>query len=127
MLRLVPIILALQACGPDETIAGYTDSTAVFVLQSIDGSDFDATATLFLGDTGRLSGNGPCNSFFADQTAPYPWFDAGPIAATRRACPALAAEGIYFEALSQMTISEVLNDVLILSNDAGREMVFQAE
>ena len=47
------------------------------------------------------------------------------VAATKRACPDLAAENAYFTALQSMTLSEVLGNVLILSNDAGDEMVFR--
>jgi heat shock protein HslJ len=127
MLRTLPIAILLAACGPDETISGYADPDAVYVLDTLDGAAFTTRATLQLNETGQITGDGPCNSFFADQTAPYPWFAAGPIAATRRACPDLDAESQYFTALSEMSISETLGNVLILSNDAGREMVFQSE
>ena len=55
--------------------------------------------------------------------APYPWFETGPILVTRRACPDLEAEGDFLRALESMSQAEVLGSVLILSNDAGREMV----
>ncbi|MBC7178797.1 MAG: META domain-containing protein, partial [Roseovarius sp.] len=38
----------------------------------------------------------------------------------------LAEEALYLTALAEMTLVEVLGDVMILSNDAGREMVFRA-
>ena len=56
---------------------------------------------------------------------PYPWIKIENIAATKRACPDLAAESAYFTSLQAMTLSEVLGDVLILSNDEGDEMVFR--
>jgi heat shock protein HslJ len=56
--------------------------------------------------------------------APYPWFEAGDIAVTRRACPDLAAETAFFDALADMTLAEVAGDALILSTPDGREMVF---
>jgi heat shock protein HslJ len=127
MLRLLPFIILLQACGPDETLTGYASADAVYVLQTLDGNNVAFRATLQLPEQGKISGTGPCNSFFAIQTAPYPWFDAGPIAATRKACPELTEEAAYFAALSEMTISETLGLVLILTNDTGREMAFQAK
>lgn len=116
--------LFLGACG-DETVTAYADMDS-FVLTSINGTPFEASATLNVGDAGRISGTAPCNSYNAAQTAPYPWFALGPIAATRRACPDLAAESAYFETLSQMTNVEVVGSVLILRNDTGAEMVFDA-
>jgi heat shock protein HslJ len=59
-------------------------------------------------------------------TVPYPWFDAGPIASTRLACPALDAEVAFFAALGQATLIEVGGDTLILSNPDGLKMVFTA-
>ena len=60
-------------------------------------------------------------------TTPYPWFGATQVASTKMACPDLAAETKFFEALAAMTLSEVLGGVMILSNDKGREMVFKAD
>jgi heat shock protein HslJ len=71
-------------------------------------------------------GQGPCNAFSASQTAPYPWFATGPLAATKRACPDLSAESAYFTALQEMTQVEILDDTMLLSNDAGREMLFKS-
>jgi heat shock protein HslJ len=42
------------------------------------------------------------------------------------ACPDLAAEAQFFDALSTMTLVEVLGRTLILTDDNGREMLFQA-
>jgi heat shock protein HslJ len=43
------------------------------------------------------------------------------------ACPDLAAESQYLTALGEMTLAEVSGPTLILSNDAGRSMVFTAQ
>ncbi|MGR3291722.1 MAG: META domain-containing protein, partial [Paracoccaceae bacterium] len=77
-------------------------------------------------EQGRIAGKGPCNSYSASQNAPYPWLELGLIAATRAACPDLAAEREFFQALGGMTQIEVLGDLLILRNDAGDEMIFRA-
>ena len=83
-------------------------------------------AILLFGEHGEITGNAPCNRYFGKQTAPYPWFSAKNIGATRRACPELDLEAAYLTALSEMTLSEVAGDTLILSNDLGREMVFKS-
>jgi len=99
---------------------------AVFNLVSIDGAPFGAEATIDLSEAGRIQGQAPCNQYFADQKTVYPWFEAGPIGATRMACDKLNEETAFFSALSEMTLSEALGDTLILSNPDGSEMVFQA-
>ena len=121
---LLPLLLSALSCG-DETISGYTDRGAVFQLRELDGAHYPARATLSFPEEGQVAGEGPCNSFRASQSAPYPWFAPGPIAATRRACPDLEAESRFFAALSEMTLIEAQGDTVILTNEAGREMVFR--
>ena len=106
--------LALFGCDRDETAAAYGAADAVWVLQEIDGASFPARASLEFGKDGAVSGEAPCNIFSTNNSVPYPWFKAGPIAATKRACPDLKAEAQYLDALSRMTQIEVLGDVLIL-------------
>lgn len=129
MMRMIGTMIALcalTACQKDETVANYGGAERQWTLLEIDGERFAARATLRFGDDGELRGEAPCNSYFGTQTAPYPWFRAENIGATRRACPDLAAEQRYLNLLAEMTLSEVAGDTLILSNDAGREMLFRA-
>lgn len=83
----VCIALALSACRGDETVSGYGAADRVWVLESVDGMPFAARAELEFPEQGKIAGQAPCNRFFADQSAPYPWFKPGPIGATRMACP----------------------------------------
>ncbi len=127
-MRLTLIIVALWVlvnCRGDETVAAYGAAGIIWQLHEIDGQPFEARATLSFPEEGKLSGDAPCNHYFGAQTAPYPWFKAENVGATRRACPDLAAETVYLAALSEMSLAEVAGDTLILSNDAGREMVFR--
>lgn len=117
---------ALAGCWADETLTGYGAKGRVWTLQSIDGTPFGARAEIEFPDEGRIAGRGPCNSFTAAQSHPYPWFATGPIVATRMVCPDLEREAAFFTALSAMTLAEVVGDTLILSTDTGREMVFRA-
>lgn len=126
-LLLMPALATLPACRADETVRGYGGADKTWALQEIDGAAFPARATLTFPESGQIAGEAPCNRYFGPMTAPYPWFDAKQIASTKRACPDLEAEGQFLKALSDMTLSEVSGDVLVLSNDAGREMVFKAE
>lgn len=119
-------ILALAGCRADETVTAYGGADKLWVLESLDGKPFDEPATLSFPESGQIAGQAPCNRFTATQSAPYPWFEAGAIAATRMACPALDAETVFLTALSEMTLVEIQGDTMILSNDAGRQMLFKA-
>lgn len=116
----------LGGCVSDETLTRYAPADTVFELVSLDGISFRETATLDISKPGWIRGRAPCNTYTASQTAPYPWFEIGPIATTKRACPAQVSETNFFEALGQMTIAEFGNGLLILTNTDGREMVFQS-
>ncbi len=111
----------------DETISGYADPEAVYRLVESDGEAFPATATIAFPEPGRAQGTGPCNAWSAAQKAPYPWIELGPIAATRRACPDLKAENLFFERLAKVSLAEVTGTVLILTDEDGRELVFEAQ
>ncbi|WP_227270915.1 META domain-containing protein [Roseobacter weihaiensis] len=115
----------LSACKRDETVAGYGAAGQVWHVTEIDGVPFAANATLTFPEPGRIAGKAPCNAYSASMTAPYPWFEVETIAATRALCPDSAAEEAYFEALTDMTLSEVLGTTLILSTPEGRKIILQ--
>lgn len=117
----------MASCGPDETISGYADPDATYVLTTVDDVVFEARATIAFAKEGQVTGSGPCNTFNATQSVPYPWFALGPIVSTRRACADLDLEGRYFTALANMKFAEVVGDTLILSGDDDQLMVFQVE
>ncbi len=125
-MRFVAILPFLMFGCSDETISGYADPTAVYELVELNGEPVTSDATVAFLSEGRAEGNGPCNAWSASQTAPYPWIESGPIAATRRACPELALESRLFEALTNVSLAEVSGPVLVLSGDQV-EMVFRAK
>ncbi|MDW3224588.1 MAG: META domain-containing protein [Paracoccaceae bacterium] len=120
-------IFGLIGCQKDETVKAYGAADKVWRLVELDDAPVTYSATLTFPETGQIAGKAPCNSYTGSMTVPYPWFEAGPLAATRMACPDLEAETTFFAALSAMSLSEVLGDTLLLSNDAGRTMVFKAD
>lgn len=126
MLRLflsIPIVLA--GCLKDETVSGYADPNATYQLIELNGAAFNARATISFPEQGSVTGKGPCNSYGASQSAPYPWVEIGAIRATRAACAELALENEFFAALSGMTQIEAFGDTVFLRDDAGREMIFR--
>ncbi len=116
-------LLVLSACK-DETLAGYAPRETIWIWQELDGQPAPARASLRLHARGLISGQAPCNSFSAQQSAPYPWFQLGPIASTKMICPERLAEERFFTALREMTLAEISGSTLLLTNDAGREMLF---
>jgi len=120
------LLAGLAACESDETISGYADPAITWGLQQIDGVAFDASATIRFPEKGRVEGRAPCNSYFANQTVPYPWIAIEAIGSTKMACPDLAAESAFFEALGRVTLAEILSDTLILSDESGFQMLFRA-
>ena len=120
------IALVLLAACKDETISGYAADGAVWRLETINGAEFTARATLTFPEPGKIAGQAPCNRYFGKQTAPYPWFSIDGVASTKMACPDLQAESVFFDVLSKMTLSEATGATLILSNDSGDQMVFKA-
>ncbi len=126
MLRTALITaLTLSACLQDETVAAFDDDQ-IWTLQEPDNSLFEATASLSFKDDGKVTGQAPCNTFFTEQTKPYPWIGFGPIGTTRMICTDIEAEKRFLSALMEMTLVEVSGEVMILSNDAGRQMLFKA-
>jgi heat shock protein HslJ len=117
------LTLLLSFCQGDQSVSGY--APGVWELVEMDGVTFAGAATLDLTQDGHLTGQAPCNNYSATQSAPYPWFDAGPIIATRRACPELDLETGFFAALADMTLAEVSGPLLLLNNTDGRAMLFQ--
>jgi len=127
MLRLfLSLPILLSSCQKDETISGYVDPDVEYFLTEISGDPFVAIATIKFPKQGSITGQAPCNSYAASQSAPLPWFNIGPIRSTRSACSDMAQEGEFFDSLSRMTLIETLGYLVILRNDAGEEMVFSA-
>lgn len=120
-------LVLLAGCRPDESLVAYGADGVSWDLQSLNGTTFSATASIQFLDDGAVSGQGPCNGFSAQQNAPYPWIDIGPILSTKRACADLDAETAYFKALSEMQFAELSGPLMVLSNEAGAEMVFRAQ
>ena len=116
-------LLLVAGCA-DETVSGYA-APGPWRLATLDGQPFDAGATIAFPAAGLIEGDGPCNGYRAALRVPYPWFEIGPIAATRRACPDAAAEAAFFDALGAMRLAEAAGDTLVLSTPEGREMTFR--
>lgn len=126
LLPLLAVILPLAACDGDETLRNYGAADVVWTLTELNGAPFTANSALSFLPGNRVTGTGPCNTFMASMSVPYPWFDLESLASTRRVCPHLADETEYFDALSHASQVEILGNVMVLSNPEGLSLVFKA-
>jgi heat shock protein HslJ len=113
MFRPVALALTLAllaGCDADETLRSYGGADKTWQLVELNGTAFADTAILTFPARSKIVGNGPCKQFVS----------------TKMACPALAQETAFFDALSAASISEVHGDTMILSNPQGLTMVFNA-
>ncbi|MEO0358568.1 MAG: META domain-containing protein, partial [Pseudomonadota bacterium] len=115
----------LAGCMRDETLSAYAAVGKTYELVDLNGSTPSFPVTLRLGHKGAMSGQAQCNSYMTTTQDPYPWMNLTAIAATKRACPHLAEEAAFFDALESMTLAEAAGPVVLLSNDAGDEMEFR--
>lgn len=89
---------------------------------ALDGSPFPAEATFSLDPDGKVSGKAPCNRYFGQTRARLPALDLGALAATEMACPALADEALFLQALAAMTTATLQEGHLILTGADGRSI-----
>ncbi len=127
MKRFFPFlgILILTACAPNETLVKYGGADHVWRLVELDGNPVNFPNEIQFGPPNNVLGKGPCSTFSAKQGAPYPWFELEGInAQPSETCTWMAQEDRLFSALQDMQIVEISGPNMVLSNDAGREMVF---
>ena len=94
-----------------------------WVLVSVDGVVVDYTATLSLAEPGRVTGQAPCNRYFADVSRDGAAFKLGMIGATRMACLQIKGEAEFFQTLQGIVTAEETQAKLVLTG-AGQQMVF---
>lgn len=117
--------LALSACvaPADETTLAPDFSRMDWRLTEVDGVRPEWTATLNLGEAGKISGQAPCNRYFGPVMRDGDRFVPGAIASTEMACEHLEGEGRFFAILAGVTKAEQGPGLLVLSG-GGHEMRF---
>jgi len=126
-MRFAPLFaaLALAACVTpalsEDEIAGVD-----WHLVGLEGQTVGWSASLRI-DGDKLSGKAPCNRWFATNAAALPAVVIQGIGATKMACPDLAAESAYFEALQAMQRAELDQGHLYLIGPEGRVMEFATD
>lgn len=129
---LAALMLAACVPAPGPTPGGeppsITDLAPDFskmdwILSEVDGKPAPFSATINLGEPGRISGQAPCNRYFGPVARKSDSFVPGAIAATEMACLHLEGEGEFFAILSGITKAEQGPGMLILSG-GGHQMRF---
>jgi len=127
MKRVFPLfgLVALTACDPSETLTKYGGGDYAWRLVEVDRQPVNFPNEISFGAHGSVNGKGPCSQFSASQWAPYPWFEFKDVSGLRQeTCAMTAQEDKYFADLAEMQIVEISGPNMVLSNEAGREMVF---
>tara|TARA_R110002096_G_scaffold14582_2_gene50618 strand:- start:32536 stop:32916 length:381 start_codon:yes stop_codon:yes gene_type:complete len=119
------LALTMTACQADETTT--YDADIVWVLTALNDAPPKSQVTLTFPKQGKIAGKAPCNRYFGTQTKPYPWFETGPIASTKMACPNLNEEINYLQTLNKATSAKVTKTTLILSNDTGALLTYKRQ
>ena len=116
---------ALSACvaTADETALAPGVSKMDWQLVEVDGANPGWTATLNLGEPGKISGQAPCNRYFGPLSRDGATFKVGPLAATRMACLHMIGEAEFFALLAGIETAEQHPGLLILSG-GGHQMRF---
>lgn len=117
MKAVLGVIFGLGAALPAQAGAGD------WVLVQVNGAAVGYSATLNLSQAGRITGQGPCNRYFADLVQDGGAVTLGPIGATKMACPQMGDESDFFALLGVVAGLEQTADRLVLRG-AGAEMVF---
>ena len=94
-----------------------------WALASVDGQPAGYTATLNIGESGRATGQAPCNRYSADLAHDASTFKLGAIGATRMACLQIKGEAEFFQALQGVETYELASGELTLTG-GGHVMVF---
>lgn len=108
------------------TTTTYADLAGRYALVEMNGDPFTARAVIELDASGAVHGEGPCNTFGFTQSVAFPAFRPGAIRATRRACPELAAENAFLQALQHMTTAAFDGQTLTLTDEEGHSLAFRS-
>lgn len=124
-LSLAGLVLAacVQSGHADEAALAPGFTGIEWVLTTVDGKPAAYSATLDLGQPGRVTGQAPCNHYFADLTQADDSFRMRAIGATKMACPQMAEEAAYFQVLQGIEFAQAGQGTLTLTG-GGHELVF---
>jgi putative lipoprotein len=119
-----------QAVLVRKTAAGETDKASIvgqtWSLQFIEGvGAVESKATLHIDEKGKVTGQAPCNRYFATAALKGTDIAIGKAGATMMACEQklMTRERAFFDALEKVASFEVENGQLILRGAAGHDLL----
>ncbi len=105
---------------PDEAPPMKDLATITWVLTHADDKQVTYDATLVFDAEDRISGQAPCNEYFSSLTRNETSVAIGAIAATKMACPRLAEETVYFNALSGVSMVSMSTTEVVLEGNGHK-------
>lgn len=120
--KTLAALLLLAACTPGET--GPTEAALARDWRLVALNGQAVRATLDLSEAGKAAGQAPCNRYFATREGTLPDFRLAGIGATRMACPDLAAETDFLNALGAVRTAALEEGRLILAGPDGVRLEF---
>ncbi|HRK42144.1 MAG TPA: META domain-containing protein [Gemmobacter sp.] len=120
-LAALPLLLA--ACQPAPVVQ-QPDLAQEWKLVGFSAGALPPRVTMDLREPGRAAGQGPCNRWFGEVQGSFPAFRLPMVATTQMACPDLAAEGRFHDALGRVTAAELVGDQLVLTGPKGLRLTF---
>jgi heat shock protein HslJ len=123
-------LLLLAACavpmGPETEVpeGNWLLPGTTWRLVELNGAPAAAPTTVTLTEDGRIEGQGPCNRFTAEYSGRWPDLRFQPAAATRMACPDLAAEAAFFDAIGAVDAAALGADGLTLTGPGAVRLRF---
>lgn len=120
-LAALPLLLA--ACQPAPVVQ-QPDLAQEWKLVGFSAGALPPRVTMDLREPGRAAGQGPCNRWFGEVQGSFPAFRLPMVATTQMACPDLAAEGRFHDALGRVTAAELVGSQLVLTGPKGLRLTF---
>lgn len=120
-LAALPLLLA--ACQPAPVVQ-QPDLAQEWKLVGFSAGALPPRVTMDLREPGRAAGQGPCNRWFGEVQGSFPAFRLPMVATTQMACPDLAAEGRFHDALGRVTAAELVGGQLVLTGPKGLRLTF---
>ena len=117
-------LMLLAACQPSEDAAAAPSLAQDWKLVGFSEGAVPPRVTMDLREPGRAAGQGPCNRWFGEVQGSFPEFRLPMVASTQMACPDLAAEAAFHQALGRVTAAELAGGQLLLTGPKGLRLTF---
>lgn len=128
VLAAVFVAMFLMGCGSSEVVKKTLDMNAWEIVQigakSLEGMDSDQLPTMMFDLVkGQVSGSTGCNSYSGSFSSDEFGVEMGETAVTKKACPDMATETMFLEALGNVARIDLGDDMIRMFNASGVEVL----